>query len=100
MTDFPFAKRSKGQRYDKRLLPMFCFERDGKAIDHDEKKIVGAVTVHGTFKGFTGHGAPCTFEHVAVKLNDGTQVPAYRAQSDDKSFCICQDTNYKAKVTQ
>lgn len=89
-----FAKRVKGQRYDKSLLPMFLSQQSpttAKCFDSDKEY---PIELLGEFQGYDGFGVPCMFMSVAVTTPTHI-VPAYRKAEDD-SYCIVQNYGRKA----
>jgi hypothetical protein len=84
----PFVKRLPRQHYSPRLLPLMCYEQDGKLFEAMAEAKGSLGTVVMTSK------TP-EFHYLEVTLNAGTIVPALRRASDDNLFCIVQNMQYK-----
>lgn len=96
-----FAKRQPRQRYDASLLPTITYATDNNLFEAFTDNPIGTIKITGSFDGFDGFGNPTKFDAIEVTLPTGMIVPAYRIQSPDKNYNICQNYSYKAiKPTQ
>ena len=97
-----FAKRQPRQRYDAPLLPTITYTTDNLHLfEAFTDAPLGMIKITGSIDGRDGFGNPTKFDAIEVTLNNGMIIPAYRIQSPDNSYNICQNYSYKAiKPTQ
>lgn len=98
-------KRLKGQRYDKRLLPMLLAEKapglgsvdQAFCVESEANVLSGEYTLKhlGVFDGFDGYGLPEKYDAIEVEVS-GWVVPAYRKHDPSRDYVICQMYSRKA----
>jgi hypothetical protein len=82
-------------QFDKRVIPLTCFEKHGKVMDHTSKGkvVIGDLCVTGYFDVYE-HGVAIPHEFIEVTMLGGSVVPCFRRKSHKDDWVICQNFQF------